>query len=109
MKFNSLQSLRDVPTIGAVPGLKPLNKTTFRIVNIPSTPELILLSTNLLYKAKLLLDGVITPTQKITADKCTYEALRLLKVIDNYQDEHLTHKEVKKIRVDFKLNSLYKN
>jgi hypothetical protein len=104
MRLNKLQTLRDIPTVA---GLPLLQKTTYKRINIPSTPELILLSTNLLYKAKLLLDGTITPTQKITADKCTYEAIKLMKVIDNYRDKHLTHKEVKQIRKDFKLNNLY--
>ncbi|MGB3750257.1 MAG: hypothetical protein WA945_01680 [Arcobacteraceae bacterium] len=105
--MNSLQSIRPLTDIGAVPTVPPLQKTTYKILNIPSTPELLLLSSNLLYKSKLLLDGTITQTQKITADKCTYEAIKIMKVVDNYRDQHLTHKEVKQIRKDFKLNNLY--
>jgi len=108
MNLNSLQSLRPLTDVGAVPTLPPLQKTTYKILNIPSQTELLLLSTNLLYKSKLLLDGAITPTNNINADRCTYEAIKLMKIFDNYQDQHLTHKEVKQIRKDFKLNNLYR-
>jgi len=107
MNLNSLQSIRPLATVGTVPSLQPLLKSKVTIVNIPSTPALLLLSSNLLYKAKLLLDGAIRPTDKITADTCTKEAIKLIKIVDNYQDKHLTHKEVKQIRRDFKLNNLY--
>lgn len=106
MKLNSLQSLTPLKDVGAVPSINLISKVT--VLNIPSTPELLLLASNLLYKSKLLLDGVITETKEIRADKCTNEAIRIMQIVENYQDEHLTHKEVKEIRKDFKLNNLYR-
>ena len=102
MKSNTLNPLSTLPS------LKPLFTQKIEILNIPSEIDLLLLSTNLLYKSKLLLDKEIQETSIITAKNCTYQAMKLLHILDDYQNRYLTHKEFKAIKKLYKLNSLYR-
>ncbi|WP_164707234.1 hypothetical protein [Arcobacter peruensis] len=105
--MNNLQSLKPLATVSSIPTLKPLIERKVSILNIPSQIELILLSTNLLYQSHLILEGKARTTN-LNARDYINQAMKLNEILNDYENKYLTNAEVKKIRKDFKLNSLYK-
>lgn len=106
MKLNNLQSLKPLATVVSLPTLKPLIEEKISIINMPSQIELILLATNLLYQSHLILEGKTKST--INAREYTNQAIKINEILNDYENKYLTNAELKKIRKDFKLNSLYK-
>lgn len=98
---------QNYPKLGELGTLTPLTTTKIQILNIPSEMELLLLSTNLNYQAKLILDGEAKGTKKITAGECIKESIRLMAIIDDYQNRYISYAELKEIRKKYKLNRLY--
>jgi hypothetical protein len=86
--------------------LKELKK--YKTVEIPSQMELLLLSSNLLYKSKMIMDREMTAPKDLTALNYTYEAINLMDAVDKYETHYLTNKEIKEIKKKYKLNDLYK-
>lgn len=103
MRLSNLSKLSDLKSIEII---KPLVK--YKAVDIPSQIELILLSTNLLYKSKMIMDREMTAPKKITPIDYTYEAIKILNIVDRYETHYLTKKEFTLIRKKYKLNDLYK-
>ena len=105
LKSNSMR-LAKLSTLNELKELSPLIK--YKLVDIPSQIELLLLSSNLLYKSKMILDSELTTPKDLTALNYTYEAMKLINAIDNYETHYLTNKEMKEIKMKYKLNDLYK-
>jgi len=104
MRLTNLSTLKPLDT------LKPLERvkaTTQKREIIPSQIDLLLLSSNLLYKAKLILDGEIQTPKGISPLNYTNEALKLISIVDNYEKKYLSTKETNEIKKRFKLKDLY--
>ena len=105
MKLSNLSTLQELKE------LNPLVKygiVKYTKSDIPSNLDLLLLSSNLLYKGKMILDREMKAPKDLTALNYTYEAIKLLNAVDKYETNYLTNKEVKEIRKKYKLNDLYK-
>ncbi len=99
MRLTNLSTLKELDT------LKPLERG--EIIKVPSQMELLLLSSNLLYKAKLILDGEIQRPKGISPLNYMNEALKLINILDDYEKKYLTTKETNEIKKQFKLKDLY--
>ena len=108
MKLKSIQNLTILDDLKPLRGYKPLTTMKVSTLNIPSEMELLLLSSNLLYQSKMILDGTSKRTGNLSAQSCTYKAIQMMKIIKDYQYKHIDYKELKSIKKEFKLNSLYK-
>ncbi len=86
--------------------LKELKK--YKTVEIPSQMALLLLSSNLLYKSKMIMDREMTAPKDLTALNYTYEAINLMDAVDKYETHYLTNKEITEIKKKYKLKDLYK-
>lgn len=98
---------RNYPEIGELGTLKPINATKTQIPNIPSEMELLLLSSNLNYQAKLIMDGEAKGTGDLTVRECINESMRIMEIVEDYENRYITYAELKKIRKEYKLNRLY--
>ena len=98
--------LTKISTLKELKELSPLIK--YKLIDTPSQMELLLLSSNLLYKSKMILDRELTAPKDLTALNYTYEAIKLLNAVDRYETNYLTNEEVKEIKKKYKLNDLYK-
>lgn len=98
---------QNYPKFGELGTLIPLTTTKIQVLNIPSEIELLLLSTNLNYQAKLILDGEAKGTGDITVTECIDESIRLMSIVDDYQNRYISYAELKEIRKKYKLNRLY--
>ena len=103
MKLQPIQNITKIDTLKPLRGHKAL--TT--LPNIPSEIELHLLTANLLYQAKLILDGEAKRVGSLSAMSCTYKAIEILKITDDYCNKYIDYKELKQIKKDFRLNGLY--
>jgi len=97
--------LTNLSTLKQLDALKPLERG--EIIKVPSQMELLLLSSNLLYKAKLILDREIQAPKGISPLNYMNEALKLINILDDYEKKHLTTKETNEIKKQFKLSDLY--
>jgi hypothetical protein len=97
----NLHNLKGLGTLKSLNGLNPITKTKIEI--LPNQIELTCLSMKLLYKSHQLINNEIT-SKKVSANECLYKAMDLLEIIEDFENKHITHKELKQIRKDFKLN-----
>ena len=88
--------------------MKPLTTYATKVINIPDSLELILLSTNLLYVASRIMRKEIEGSYA-DIDRYTGQAIKIMKIEDDYENSYISKKEFMKIRKDFKLNKLYDN
>lgn len=107
MKLNNLQEIRPLQSLDTLPSLKPLSLTRISLVKIPSTIELICLAVNLNYKAFQIINNETKAPKNISVDEYIKKSIALMKVVDNYKDEHLTRKEVREIKKQFKIKDNY--
>lgn len=107
MKLNNLQEIRPLQSLDTLPSLKPLSLTRISLVKIPSTIELICLAVNLNYKAFQIINNETKDPKNISVDEYIKKSIALMKVVDNYKDEHLTRKEVREIKKQFKIKDNY--
>jgi len=66
-----------------------------------------LLSANLNYQAKLIMDGEAKRTGDLTVIECIEQSKKIMAIVDDYKNRYITNAELKKIKKDFKLNRLY--
>lgn len=95
-------------TLESLEALKPLTLYNATILDIPSQSELLLLSANLLYVGARILRGEIQESE-VHVMQYNYKALELLKIHENYLEDHLTWREFKQIKKEFKLKKYYDN
>ena len=105
MKLKPIHSLTILEPLGA---LKPLTPCTTKVLNIPSSMELLLLSANLLYVANRIIKKEINGSNQ-DIEKYTAQAIEMMKIADDYENRYISNKEFLQIRKDFKLNKLYDN
>ncbi len=98
---------RKYPKIGELGTLAPINSIKTQILDIPCEMELLLLSSNLNYQAKLILDGEAKGTGELTAIECIHQSIRIMAIVEDYKNRYITYTELKKIKKDFGLNRLY--
>jgi|GEM_PF-1837178 len=107
MKLESIQRITKIDVLKPLRGYKPLTTIKVSILNIPSQSELFLLSANLLYQARLIIDKEIESANGLSVDHYIYKAIDIMKITDDYQNKFIDYKELKQIKKDFKLNGLY--
>jgi hypothetical protein len=111
--YNSMNSNQELilsqnyPKIGKLGTLKPITTTKIQILNIPSEIELLLLSANLNYQAKLIMDGEAKRTGELTVIECIDQSMRIMAIVEDYKNRYITYAELKKIKKEYKLNRLY--
>ncbi len=108
MKLKSIQNLTILDDLKPLRGYKPLTTIKVSTLNIPSEMELILLSSNLLYQSKMIMDGTSKRTGNLSAQSCTYKAIEIMKILDDYENKHIDNKEFRDIKKQFGLSGLYK-
>lgn len=106
MQLQSIKNLSSLEEIKTLTGYTPINKVTF--LNIPHSPELRLLIANLAYQAKRILDKEIYCKNGLSATMYLYKAIEVMNIIDDYQNKHISYKELRGIKKEFGLNELYK-
>ena len=93
--------------------LKQLKRLTYTITHdrqslkYPSTVELIALSTNLCYKAHLILSHEAKCKKGLCVEMYIKKAIELQKVLDDYENNFIDMREFNKIKKEFGLNRLY--
>lgn len=107
MKLQPIQNITKIDTLKPLKSYKALTTIKVSLPNIPSEMELYLLTANLLYQSKLIIDGEAKRVGSLSAMSCTYKAIEILKITDDYCNKYIDYKEFKQIKKDFKLNSLY--
>jgi hypothetical protein len=105
MKLNNIKYIEDIKPLRRY---KPLTIRRVTILNIPHAPELMLLSANLLYQAKRILDSEINCKRGLCVDTYIYKAIDILKIVDDYQNKYISYKEMRMIKKQFGINGLYK-
>ena len=103
-----LKSIKSIEHIKPMRGYTPLTIRRVTILNIPHTPELLLLCANLNYQAKRILDKEINCKRGLCVDHYIYKAMDILKIVDDYQNKFITYKEMRAIKSKFGINGLYK-
>jgi hypothetical protein len=103
MKLNSFQNLTTINDLKPLQELKPLTTIKVSIQVAPSEIELILLGTNLLYQSYLLNNGTLQESKDITALGCSDEAMRIVKILDDYENSYIDFREFNEINKKFKL------
>lgn len=103
-----LKPIHSLTTLEPLRGLKPLTTCQTKILNIPNSIELLLLSSNLLYVANRMIKKEINGSNQ-DIDRYTVQAIEIMKSADDYENRYISNKEFRKIRKDFKLNKLYDN
>lgn len=101
MKLNSLQSLRPLADVGAVPRLGTLQNTRVSInKSLLSEIDIISYSTNLcLFSMRILRDEIQVPNRDEILKKVTNEVLELYKLLskkDYMMESNYTKKDTKK-------------
>ena len=107
MKLQPIQNITKIETLKPLRDYKALTTIKVSLPNIPSEIELHLLTANLLYQAKLILDGEAKRIGSLSAISCTHKAIEILKITDDYCNKYIDYKELKQIKKDFRLNGLY--
>lgn len=107
MRLEPIQNLSTLEDLKPLRGYKPLTIRRVSIMNFPSEIELILLSTNLLYKSSQILKGNMNCKRGLKVDDYTFKAITMIKILDNYQNKYIDNKEFKSIKKEFGLNNLY--
>jgi len=74
----------------------------------PSTIDLITLSTNLTYKAHLILNNEAKCKKELSTKDYLYKAIELHKILDDYRSSFINMREFNQIKKKFGLNGLYK-
>jgi len=105
MKLKSIKTLEHIKPLR---GHKPLTIIKVSVLNIPHTPELLLLSANLNYQAIRILDNEINCKRGLCVDNYINKAIDILKIVDDYQNKYITYKEMRMIKKQFGINGLYK-
>ncbi len=103
MKLLPIQDLTNIGTLQPLCGYMPLTTTRVSIMKIPSVPTLLLLSANLLYKARLIIDGEIKPKRGKSLHDYSYQAIELMKICDDYENKYITQKQFNQIRREFSI------
>lgn len=109
MKLQPIQNLTKIDDLKPLRGYKALTTIKVSRLNIPNEVELLLLSANLNYQARLILDGKAKRAGSLSAQSCIYKSYAIIKICDDYKNKFIDYKELKQIKKDFKLNSLYKS
>lgn len=102
-----LEPIQNLTILKPLQSIKPLSSKKVSILNIPSKAELFLLSTNLLYQAKRILDKEIKCKKGLSVDMYTYKAIEIMKITNEYQTKYIDNKEFKVIKNMFGINGLY--
>jgi len=108
MQLQAIKDITSLEDIKPLRGYKPLTIIKVSILNIPSTPELLLLSANLNYQAKRILDSEINCKRGLCVDSYIYKAIDIMKIVDDYQNKYISYKEMRMIKKQFGINGLYK-
>lgn len=107
--YQNFTTLKSMETLKPLKRLKPLTVVKSNSTNIPNEIELLLLSTNLLYQTKRMLDNEYKPRgTHLTIEQYTAKATELTKRALNYKKGYIEKSEFKQIKKDFKLGSLYR-
>lgn len=101
MKLQPIQNLTKLEQLEPLSGYKPITTNKVSVMKTPSQMELISLSSNLLYKSKLILDNEIKPKNGKDAMSYTYQAINIMKIFDDYENKFITKKEFNRIKKEF--------
>ena len=107
MKLKVIQTFTTLEDLKPIRGHKPLTIRRVSILNIPHTPELLLLCANLNYQAKRILDSEIKCKRGLCVDNYIYKAMDILKIVDDYENRFISYKEMRAIKSQFGINGLY--
>ena len=99
--------LKPIQNLTTLEPMKPLRIVKTTITTIPSELELLLLSSNLVYQSKKIMEGTAKRIGDLTAQQCSYKAIEILNRINDYQNKYLDMDEFRSVRKKFKLNGLY--
>jgi len=103
MKLNSLKHLTTLSNLKPLQGIKQLTTIKVSTKVAPSEIELISLGMNLIYQSHLLNNGTLQESKNITVLKCCNEAIRVIKILDDYKNSYIDFKEFNEIRKMFKM------
>jgi len=101
-----IQNMTSLEDMKPLRGYKPLTIIKASILKIPSTPELLLLSANLNYQAKRIIDSEINCKRGLCVDSYMYKAIDIMKIIDDYENKHISYKEMRAIKKKFGVSRL---
>ena len=93
--------------------LKQIPRLTYIITHdrqsrqYPSNIDLITLSTNLTYKAHLILNNGAKCKKGLCVESYILKAMKLQKILDDYENSFINMREFNKIKKEFGLNGLY--
>lgn len=103
MKLNSFQNLTILSDLKPLRELQPLTTTKVSIQIAPSEIELISLGASLIYKSYLLNNGTLQESKDITALGCSNEAMKVIKILDDYENRYIDFKQFNEIKKKFRL------
>jgi len=103
MKLKSFQNLTTFNDLKPLRELQPINRIKVSIQVVPNESDLILLGANLLYKSHLLNNGTLQESKNITALGCSDEAMKVLKILDDYENSYIDFKEFNEINKKFRI------
>ena len=98
MKLIPMQGLN---TLKSLKEYKTLSTSRVSILNIPSESALILLATQLHNKAEKILNNEIECKKGLCANSYLYKSISIIKIIEDYSDKFISHKEFKSIKKEF--------
>ena len=108
MKLKVIQTFTTLEDLKPLRRYKPLTTIKVSILNIPSEISLLLLSANLNYKAKQILDNQAKCKRGLCVDMYIYKAIEVMKITEDYANKYISNKDFKSIKSKFGLDSLYK-
>ncbi|MBL1243506.1 MAG: hypothetical protein COA39_003760 [Sulfurimonas sp.] len=106
MILQEIQDITSLEDIKPLRGYKPLTTIKVSTLNIPSTPELLLLSANLNYQAKRILDNEVKCKSGLCADSYIYQSIAVMRITEDYANKYISYKELREIKKQFGINTL---
>lgn len=107
MKLKPIQSFTIIDDLKPLRGHKALTMRRTSLINIPHSPELLLLAVNLNYQAKRILNKEINCKRGLCVDSYIYKAIDILKIVQDYENKSISYKELRAIKKQFSINGLY--
>ena len=106
MILQQMQDITSLEDLKPLRGYKPLTTIKVSILNIPSTSELLLLSANLNYQAKRILDNEVKCKSGLSFESYIYQSIAVMRITEDYVNKYISYKEMRAIKSQFGINGL---